>query len=84
MACAFGRLCCFYCHFCWKCIFLNFVLGESSFFPYFWNVIYSEWVKNQKSGGFGLGGVEGWGEDADNCNWITIKIKKNKTHYKIN
>ena len=23
------------------------------------------------------GGVEGWGENADNCNWITIKILKN-------
>ena len=22
------------------------------------------------------GGVEGWGEKADNCNWVTIKIKK--------
>ena len=21
-------------------------------------------------------GVEGWGENADNCNWITIKILK--------
>ena len=26
--------------------------------------------------GPGLGGVEGWGENADNCNGITIKIKK--------
>ena len=24
------------------------------------------------------GGVEGWGEKAYNCNWITIKIKKKK------
>ena len=24
------------------------------------------------------GGVEGWGEKAYNCNWITIKIKKTK------
>ena len=22
---------------------------------------------------FGWGGVEGWGENADSCNWITIK-----------
>ena len=27
-------------------------------------------------GGFGWGGVEGWGENAENCNRITIKIKK--------
>ena len=27
-------------------------------------------------GGFRWGGVEGWGENADNCNWITIKILK--------
>ena len=25
-------------------------------------------VKAGKGGGFGLGGVEGWGENADNCN----------------
>ena len=30
----------------------------------------------KKADGFGWGGVEGWGENADNCNWITIKIKK--------
>ena len=29
-----------------------------------------------EGGGFGWGGVEGWGENADNCNWITIKVKK--------
>ena len=29
-----------------------------------------------EGGGFGWGGVEGWGEKAYNCNWITIKIKK--------
>ena len=29
-------------------------------------------------GGFGWGGVKGWGENADNCNWITIKIFKKK------
>ena len=28
-----------------------------------------------EGGGFGGGGVEGWGEKAYNCNWITIKIK---------
>ena len=33
-----------------------------------------------EGGGFGWGGVEGWGEKADNCNWITIKIKK-KSHF---
>ena len=26
-----------------------------------------------EGGGFGWGGVEGWGENADNCNWVTIK-----------
>ena len=26
--------------------------------------------------GFGWRGVEGWGENADNCNQITIKIYK--------
>ena len=26
-------------------------------------------------GGFGWGGVEGWGENTDNCNWTTIKKK---------
>ena len=33
-----------------------------------------------KRGGFGWGGVEGWGEKAYNCNRITIKIfkKRNK------
>ena len=25
---------------------------------------------------YGWGGVEGWGEKAYNCNWITIKIFK--------
>ena len=32
-----------------------------------------------EGGGFGWGGVEGWGENADNCNWATVKkclIKK--------
>ena len=32
----------------------------------------------RKSCGFSWGGVEGWGEKAYNCNWITIKIKKKK------
>ena len=32
-----------------------------------------------EGGGFGWGGVEGWGENADNCNWMTIKILKNST-----
>ena len=29
-----------------------------------------------EGGGFGWGGVEGWGEKADNCNWITINFLK--------
>ena len=32
------------------------------------------WVKGEEGGGMGWGGVEGWGENADNCNRITIKI----------
>ena len=31
-----------------------------------------------EGGGFSWGGVEGWGEKAYNCIWITIKIKNNK------
>ena len=40
------------------------------------------WTKSRgrvevgKGGGFGWGGVEGWGENADNCNRITIKNNK--------
>ena len=30
-----------------------------------------------------LGWVEGWGENADNCNCITIKIEKNKECIKV-
>ena len=30
-----------------------------------------------EGGGFSWGGVEGGGEKAYNCNWITIKIFKN-------
>ena len=30
-----------------------------------------------KTGEFGWGGVEEWGENADNYNWTTIKLKKN-------
>ena len=33
-------------------------------------------VEVEDGGGFGWGGVEGWGEKAYNYNWITIKIKK--------
>ena len=33
-------------------------------------------VEMGEGGGFGWGGVEGWGENAYNCNSITIKIKK--------
>ena len=35
-------------------------------------------VEMGEGGGFGWGGVEGWGENADNCNGITIKIFLNK------
>ena len=28
-------------------------------------------VEVGEGGGIGWGGVEGWGENADNCNWIT-------------
>ena len=35
-------------------------------------------VEAGEGGGFGWGGV-GWGENADNCNWTTIKnVLKNK------
>ena len=27
-------------------------------------------VEVREGGGTGWGGVEGWGENADNCNWI--------------
>ena len=30
-------------------------------------------VEVGERGGFGWGGVEGWGEKAHNCNWIRIK-----------
>ena len=33
-------------------------------------------VEEEEGGGFSWGGVEGWGENSDNCNWITIKILK--------
>ena len=37
----------------------------------------SRWrVEVGEGGGFGWGGVERWGKSADNCNWITIKIKE--------
>ena len=32
-----------------------------------------------QGGGLGWGGVEGWGEKAHNCNWITIKKKKTES-----
>ena len=35
-------------------------------------------MKGEEGGGFGGSGVEGGGENADNCNWTTIKIKKLK------
>ena len=40
------------------------------------------WTKSRgrvevgEGGGFSWGGVEGWGEKAYNCNWITIKNLK--------
>ena len=33
-------------------------------------------VEMGEGGGFGWGGVEGWGENADNCNGITINFLK--------
>ena len=33
--------------------------------------------------GFGWGGVEGWGEKAYNCNWITIKFLKKEKKIKV-
>ena len=35
-----------------------------------------------KGGGLGWGGMEGWGENPDNCNWITIKIFKKEKKLK--
>ena len=32
----------------------------------------------QGGGGFVWGGVKGWGENADNCNWTTILKKKER------
>ena len=41
-------------------------------------------TKREGGGGFSWGGVEGWGEKAYNCNWITIKIlKKSKWRKKL-
>ena len=45
-------------------------------------LIKDTWTKSRgrvevgEGGGFGWGGVEGLGENADNCNWITIKMFK--------
>ena len=33
-------------------------------------------VEAKEGGGFGRAGEEGWGENADNCNWTTIKKKE--------
>ena len=42
-------------------------------------------IKGEGRGGgvgkIGWGGMEGWGENADNCKWITIKIKKIHVKY---
>ena len=38
-------------------------------------------VEVGEEGGFGWGGVEGWGENVDNCNGITIKILKYIINY---
>ena len=35
-------------------------------------------VEVGEGGGFSWGEVEGWGENADNCNRITMKTKKKK------
>ena len=35
-------------------------------------------MKAGDRGGFGWGGVGGWGENADNCDRVTIKIKNKK------
>ena len=32
-----------------------------------------ERVETREGGGFGWAGGEWWGENADNCNWTTIK-----------
>ena len=32
----------------------------------------------REGGGFGWGGVEKWGENADNFNWTAIKKRKRK------
>ena len=34
-----------------------------------------------EGGGFGWGGVEGWGENADNCNRTTIKKRERTLPY---
>ena len=36
-------------------------------------------MKVGEGGGFGWCGVEGWGENADNCNRITINFLKKET-----
>ena len=41
-------------------------------------------VEAGEGGGFGWGGVDGWGENADNCNWATIKKMFKKKESKIN
>ena len=44
------------------------------------HTIKDTWTKSRgrvevgEGGGFSWGGVEGWGEKAHNCNWITIKF----------
>ena len=43
-----------------------------------WSEVTPGRVEVGEGGGFTWGGVEGWGEKAYNCNWITIKIKKKK------
>ena len=43
-------------------------------------------VEAGEEGEFGWGGVEGWGENTDNFNWITIKIffkKEKKTETSV-
>ena len=57
-------------------VFNNFFGGEG----FIGTTIKDTWTKSrgrveaEEQGGFGWGGVQGWGKNADNCNWITIQI----------
>ena len=64
---------------------LNSQIGKYSFNKHTAGKMSALWhmdkTKGEGGGGggrwFSWGGVEGWGEKAYNCNWITIKILKN-------